>query len=131
MFTYRGFNKKLEIIKRKCDYRNVYSQGISVADKYLVLYARTNFSNINRFGFSISKKVGKAVVRNRIRRLLKEICRLNPQFFNTGYEYVIIVRPEGAALDFKGAFSSLKFLAGKINKRIKQQSKGDNFCVVE
>lgn len=102
-----------------------------MADRFLVLYAKPNCSNSNRYGFSISKKVGKAVVRNRIKRLLKEVCRLNPQFFSIGYDFVIIVRREGAAIDFNRAVSSLKFLTSKIKKRIKQQTKGDNLCVVE
>ncbi|AEF95562.1 Ribonuclease P protein component [Desulfotomaculum nigrificans CO-1-SRB] len=79
-------------LKKNLDFKNIYQYGKSAANRYLVLYMHPNGSSIRRFGFSISKKVGNAVCRNRLRRLLKEICRLNLDRFPDGHDYVFIVR---------------------------------------
>lgn len=127
MYLQKGLNpydkaigglENLEIIKKNNHYRKIYGQGVSVADRFLVLYACFNGYNVPKFGFSISKKVGKAVERNRLRRLLKEVCRLNPQLFPEGYDYVFIVRREGAGLSFQQVTSSIHHLSARIKKKI-------------
>lgn len=80
-------------LKKNVHFKRVYTSGTSLANKYLVLYCLPNGLEHNRVGFSISKKVGKAVVRNRIRRLLSEIYRLNINRIKNGWDFVIIVRP--------------------------------------
>lgn len=57
------------------DFQAVYTHGKSCANAELVLYALRTPGPLCRFGLSISKKVGNAVTRNRIRRILREICR--------------------------------------------------------
>ena len=59
-------------IKKDSDFRRVYQRGKSLADRNLVIYTMKNKSDKSRIGISISKKVGKAHVRNRIRRCIKE-----------------------------------------------------------
>lgn len=83
-------------LKKNSDFRSVYRSGTSAANRYLVLYKLPNRGLDSRFGFSISKKVGKAVCRNRLRRILKEICRLNLDRFPEGHDYVFIVRQTSA-----------------------------------
>ena len=55
----------------------------------------------SRFGFTVSKKVGGAVVRNRVRRRLKEIVRTHPEAFPRSQCFVIVARPEAAQVDFQ------------------------------
>ena len=79
-------------IKKNPDFKKVYARGKSVGSRYLVMYCLVKKTGELRFGFSISKKIGKAVVRNRIKRVLKEICRINKNWFRQGYDYIIIPR---------------------------------------
>ena len=62
------------------------------ANGYLVLYARKNRTGTNRVGITVSKKLGKANVRNRIRRRLREVYRLNEDTFQPGWDIVVVAR---------------------------------------
>jgi ribonuclease P protein component len=79
-------------IKKNKDYRKVYRFGRSVADGNMVLFALANKSRFNRFGFTVSKKVGKAVVRNKVRRWFKEACRIHLNEFPESFDYVVLAR---------------------------------------
>lgn len=79
-------------IRKNMEFRAVYRRGKSFSNHLLVLYIYKNRKNINRIGVSVSKKVGKSVVRNRVKRLIKECYRLNCSSLNTGYDLVFIAR---------------------------------------
>ena len=70
------------------------------ADSYLVLYARRNRTEGNRVGFTVSKKLGHAVVRNRTRRRLREIYRLNEEAFQPGWDIVVVARTRAVEAPF-------------------------------
>ena len=82
----------LVVIKKNKDYRKVFSGGKFAAGRFIVIYYQPNKDGASRFGFSVSKKIGKAVVRNRVKRLFKEACRLNRQSFSAGFDYVLLAR---------------------------------------
>ena len=67
------------------------------ADGYLVLYARRNRSDCNRVGITVGKKLGKAHIRNRTRRRIREVYRLNEDKFQPGWDIVVVAR--GRAVD--------------------------------
>lgn len=79
-------------IKKNIDFKRIYSKGKSIPDKYLVLYINRNNENFVRVGFTASKKVGKSVIRNRARRLLKESFRNNSKNIKNGLDIVFIAR---------------------------------------
>ena len=62
------------------------------ADGYLVLYARKNRLDCNRVGITVGKKLGKAHIRNRTRRRIREIYRLNEALFQPGWDIVVVAR---------------------------------------
>jgi len=79
-------------------YALVYSEGSSWASNLLVMKALPNDLTISRYGLSVSKRVGKAVVRNRVKRLLREILRTMP--LKSGWDVVFIVRPVAATANY-------------------------------
>jgi len=70
----------------------VYKKGRSWAHPLLVLCALRNDLNCSRFGFSVSKRVGGAVVRNRAKRLMREATRLRQAMIADGWDVIIIAR---------------------------------------
>ena len=84
-----------------------------VADGNLVLYARKNRTGTNRVGITVGKKLGKAHIRNRIRRRLREIYRLNEDKFLPGWDIVLVGRGKALDADFAAMVKSFLSLAGK------------------
>ena len=79
-------------IRKNIEFLNVYRHGKSYANKYLVMYVLSNKLDENRFGITVSKKVGNSVVRHRITRLIRECIRL--QESNILTEYATLSDPE-------------------------------------
>jgi ribonuclease P protein component len=103
-------------LRKNSEYKKVYVTGRSVANRFFVIFEITNSLNNSRFGFSVGKKIGKAVLRNRIRRLLKEICRLNNDIFPVGYDFVILARKDVVTLNFDQMKNHLAKLVLKLSK---------------
>ena len=82
----------MDSLKKNKDFQNVYRNGKSYADKYLVMYVLENGLESNRIGISVSKKVGNSVVRHHLTRLLRESYRLHEEMFHSGWDIVVIVR---------------------------------------
>lgn len=80
-------------------FRRLYHTS-GVGDGYLVLYARKNRTEGNRVGITVSKKLGKAHVRNRTRRRLREVYRLNEEKFLPGFDIVVVARTRAVEAPF-------------------------------
>ena len=87
------------------------SQG--QANGYMVLYARRNRTQLNRVGITVGKKLGKAHNRNRTRRRLREIYRLNEDKFQPGWDIVVVARPKAVDADFGKLTAAYLTLAKK------------------
>ena len=84
-----------------------------VADGFLVLYARPNRLTANRVGITVSKKLGKAHIRNRTRRRLREVYRLNEDRFLPGWDIVVVARSKAVNAPFDKLTASYLSLAKK------------------
>ena len=104
-----------ESLKKNMDFQNVYNNGKSYANKYLVMYVLENNSNKNRIGISVSKKVGNSVIRHHITRLIRESYRLQEDMFNSGLDIVIIARAAAREKKYKDIESALLHLGGLHN----------------
>ena len=93
-------------------FRRLYSSK-GIANSYFVLYARRNRLNMNRVGITVSKKLGHAVVRNRSRRRIREIYRLNEALFTPGWDIVIVARSRTVDGNFSKMTEALLSLARK------------------
>lgn len=83
---------KKNVLRRKSDFSAIYNRGKSVGERYVVVFYKRNNLGYSRKAFLASKKVGKAVVRNRARRLMKEGVRQLDGHFAEGYDYIFIAR---------------------------------------
>ena len=82
-------------LRSKKDFNNVFKKGKTIAGKLVFLKITKNNLDINRFAFIISSKISKkAVIRNKIRRRLREIIRNDFNNIKTGFDIIIIVKPE-------------------------------------
>lgn len=105
-------------------FRRLYSTA-GQANGILVLYARKNRTNTNRVGITVSKKLGHAVVRNRIRRRLREVYRLNEEAFRPGFDIVVVARTRALNCRFSeltGAYLSLAAKAGILKETGEEQA---------
>ena len=91
------------------------------ANGYLVLYARKNRLGINRVGITVGKKLGKAHIRNRCRRRVREIYRLNEDKFRTGWDIVVVVRSKAVDAPFGKLTEGYLSLARKAGLLVDQK----------
>ena len=96
-------------------FRRLYSKGKSCANGYLVLYCRRNGTQENRIGLTVSAKLGHAVVRNRVRRRLREIYRLNESKFRPGWDLVVVARSRAVDAPYKKLERAYLHLAEKLD----------------
>ena len=83
-------------LKTNRDFHRVYRKGTSAVRPCLVVYVRRNGGNANRLGLTVTAKVGKAHTRNKVRRRLREIYRLNEDAIRPGYDLVVVARTRAA-----------------------------------
>ena len=105
-------------LKRNHIFRRLYSTK-GVANGHLVLYARRNRLGRNEVGITVSKKLGGAVIRNRTRRRIREVYRLNEELLTPGWDIVIVARTKAVEAAFgqlTAAFLSLAEKAGILRE---------------
>ena len=90
--------RKEERLTKPQQYSSVYRKGSSRSSNLLVMRALPNGLTVPRFGFSVSKRVGNAVTRNKVKRRLREILPSLP--VKSGRDIVFIVRPAAATADY-------------------------------
>ena len=102
---------------KRAQYLAVYKSGKAWVDNLVVIRVLPNGCEYSRYGFSVTKNIGKAVVRNHIKRLLKEITRKIS--VKPGWDIVVIARPEAVSADYHKLANSMEkllFRAKLINK---------------
>ncbi len=91
--------KSTTTVKKNYEFRRMYAKGKSGVSSCLVVYYRKNRLGHNRLGVTVSTKLGHAVVRNRVRRRLREIVRLNEDKLAEGFDFVIVARTRMVGTD--------------------------------
>ena len=101
-------------LKKNYEFHRLYRKGSSAATPFLVVYARQTKRPDKRVGFTVSTKLGKAVKRNRVRRRLREIYRLNESRFVPGTELVAVARARAVTATYRQLESALLSACGKL-----------------
>ena len=103
-----------DTLKSNHEFHRLYAKGKSAVTPFLVVYARRSRRPGNRIGYTVSNKMGHAVVRNRIRRRLREIYRLHEGEFLRGTDLVIVARAKAAAANYHQLEHALLSACGKL-----------------
>ena len=107
--------KKEEVVKnnRKFDY--IIKNGQYKKNNEFVIYYIDNEKEYDRFGISVSKKIGNAVTRNYYKRVIRNICDKSKNLYSKRKDYIIIMRKGLTILNFEDACISMNDLLKKIN----------------
>jgi ribonuclease P protein component len=81
-----------ERVRRRADYQRIYDRGVKVHGTFLTLFTLANDLQIGRLGIAATRKIGGAVVRNRAKRLIREVFRHNK--LAPGFDIVVVPRRE-------------------------------------
>ena len=93
--------KRATTVKENYEFRRIYAKGKSGVSPCLVVYCRPNRRENNRLGVTVSAKLGHAVVRNRVRRRLREIFRLSQPKMKQGYDIIIVARSRAVRATYR------------------------------
>lgn len=109
--------KKFRLRKNE-DFKKVYSRGKKYWNRNLILYKMENRLDSSRIGFSVNKKFGNSVERNRAKRRMREICRINFHKIKDGYDIIILPKNNVKDIGHKELYSAI-FHIWKISKLLK------------
>ncbi len=107
--------KQTVSLKLNRDFRRLYQKGTSAVNPFLAVYCRKNRLEHNRLGLTVGTKVGHAVVRNRVRRRLRESYRLHEDRFRQGYDIVVVARARAAGARYTQLETALLRLARRLD----------------
>ena len=109
--------KRAVTLKENHEFRRLYQKGKSAVGGGMVLYCRKNRLDHNRLGLTVSTKVGGAVVRNRVRRRLREIYRAERENLLPGYDLVVVARARCAGARYGQMERDFRALVRRLELR--------------
>lgn len=118
-----SFHRNWRLKKRK-DFRRAFNRGVKAADRDLIIYLSYNHLDHSRIGLSVGRRIGKAVVRNRIRRRMREAFRLLRLGARAGYDLVCIPQP-GPPRSLQQYQNSLVQLFDRARSRLEAKTPRD------
>ncbi len=107
--------KKEEVVKKNREFDTIIKKGKCKKNSEFIIYFDENNKDINRFGISVSKKIGNAVNRNYYKRVIRNICDNSKNLYSNRKDYIIIMRKGLVSLNFDEATKSFNDLLKKIN----------------
>lgn len=105
---------KEKILKKSQEYSEIITTGKKYKNKYFSLYYKESKKTL--FGITVPKKVGNAVIRNKIKRRIKNIITNNEKYIQSNYNYVIIIKEPSLELYYEELTNKLLELIKKVGK---------------
>ena len=102
--------KRIETIKDRKSFNNIIKNGKFLKNNYFVIYYMKTDTDNNKYGIAVSNKLGKAVVRNKLKRQTRTIIDENKNLFKNTFNYIIMIRKTCTEADYSTmnqAFRSL------------------------
>ena len=110
---------KEKILRKSEEFSDIISNGQKYKNKYYSLYYKE--SNSTLYGITVPKKVGVAVVRNKLKRQVKNIISNNEKYIQSNYNYVIIIKEPSRELDYEGLTTNLLHIMKKVGTKWKKE----------
>lgn len=112
--------KKSDVVKNNRDFDKIIKMGKYVKNNDFIIYYISNNFEKSRFGISVGKKIGNAVVRNYYKRVIRNICDKNKKLYSNSKDYIIIMRKGCSLLSFNEMDNSYVSLIKKIDNKEKE-----------
>lgn len=112
----------IKTVNKNNRFKHIYKKGHNYVGAYVILYVLNNRSLNNMeygyekfsYGITVSKKIGKAVKRNRAKRLIREAIRLNKSLFLNGYDYIFVAKFKINEVNYQEVERNIKYLLYKF-----------------
>lgn len=115
---------KIYRLRSNMEFKKVYSGGKNYWNRNLILYVKKNNIGNTRVGYSITKKIGNSVIRNKVRRRMKEIYRLKFDGIKSGYDLIFIPKKNVVDISYKELESAMLHIL-KLSSLLTSQSDSD------
>ncbi len=99
--------KKYEVVKEHKEYDNIINNGHYIKNKVYIIYYMKHDCNYPKFGMAVGKKIGNAVIRNKYKRITRNIVDKNKFLFKKDFDYIIILKRKCLEMSFEELDNSL------------------------
>lgn len=117
--------KKKNIVKENRDFNRIIEKRVGNKNHHFVLYYQANKENNYRFGISVGTKVGNAVVRNHLKRQMRNIIDKHKKLYQNNRDYIIIIRKSCVDSSYQELEASFLNIIRKINNQEKEKTNAE------
>lgn len=108
--------KNKYIVKKTKDFNNIINNGKFVKNNIFIVYYLPSEDNKMYFGFAVGKKIGNAVIRNKVKRRLRMLVYENQNLFSNKYKYIIMIKKDFINESYELLKNSIIDIIGKVKK---------------
>ena len=106
--------QRIDRLRKRNEYRQVQLTGRRIHTRHFLIVVKPNTSNTGRLGITVTKRVGSAVKRNRIKRVVREVFRRNRALFPRSHDVVFIAKRDLVSISYQGLLDELDRVAHRL-----------------